>query len=54
MDWDNRELLEEICPPPHQNKIRVLAEFLKTTQASVIPDPYYCGEQGFDHVLYLI
>ena len=54
MDWDNRALLEESCPPPHQYKIRGLAEFLKTTQASVIPDPYYGGEQGFEHVLDLI
>jgi protein-tyrosine phosphatase len=54
MDWDNRALLEESCPPPHQHKIRGLAEFLKTTQVSVIPDPYYGGEQGFEHVLDLI
>jgi protein-tyrosine phosphatase len=31
-----------------------LAEFLQTTQASVIPDPYYGGAQGFEHVLDLI
>jgi len=54
MDWDNRALLEESCPPPHQHKIRGFAEFLKTTQASVIPDPYYGGDQGFEHVLDLI
>lgn len=54
MDWDNRALLEERCPAPHLHKIRGLAEFLQTTQASVIPDPYYGGEQGFEHVLDLI
>jgi protein-tyrosine phosphatase len=27
---------------------------LQTTQASVIPDPYYGGDQGFEHVLDLI
>jgi protein-tyrosine phosphatase len=31
-----------------------LAEFLLTTQAPVIPDPYYAGDQGFEHVLDLI
>lgn len=31
-----------------------LAEFLQTTQAFVIPDPYYGGAQGFEHVLDLI
>ena len=54
MDWDNRALLEERCPPIHLNKIRGLAEFLQTTQASIIPDPYYEGDQGFEYVLDLI
>jgi protein-tyrosine phosphatase len=54
MEWDNRALLEERCPALHLHKIRSLAEFLQTTQASVIPDPYYDGEQGFEHVLDLI
>lgn len=54
MDWDNRALLEERCPVQHAHKIRGLAEFLQTTQASVIPDPYYGGDQGFEHVLDLI
>jgi protein-tyrosine phosphatase len=51
MDWDNRALLEESCPAPYRHKIRGLAEFLQTTQASVIPDPYDGGAQGFEHVL---
>jgi len=54
MDWDNRALLEERCPSEHLHKIRGFAEFLQSTPASVIPDPYYGGEQGFDHVLDLI
>ena len=54
MDWDNRALLEERCPAQHLHKIRGFAEFLQTTQAAVIPDPYYGGEQGFEHVLDLI
>ena len=54
MDWDNRALLEEICPKPYAHKIRSFAEFLTTTDASVIPDPYYGGEQGFENVLDLI
>ena len=54
MDWDNRALLEDRCPAKHVHKIRGLAEFLQKTQASVIPDPYYSGDQGFEHVLDLI
>jgi protein-tyrosine phosphatase len=54
MDWDNRALLEERCPPIHLHKIRGLTEFLQTTQATSIPDPYYGDEQAFEHVLDLI
>lgn len=54
MDWENRALLEERCPAQHLHKIRGLAEFLQTTQAPVIPDPYYGGSQGFEYVLDLI
>jgi protein-tyrosine phosphatase len=54
MDWDNRALLEERCPALHLHKIRGFAEFLQSTQATVIPDPYYGGGQGFEHVLDLI
>ena len=54
MDWDNRALLEERCPSLHIHKIRGFAEFLQTSPASVIPDPYYGGDTGFEHVLDLI
>lgn len=36
------------------HKIRRFAEFLQTTQASVIPYPYDGGEQGFEHELDLV
>lgn len=54
MDWDNRALLEESCPPDMHHKIRGFAEFLDSTQATVIPDPYYGGELGFEQVLDLV
>jgi len=54
MDWDNRALLEQRCPARLQNKIRGFAEFLKTTKATVIPDPYYGDENNFEHVLDLV
>jgi protein-tyrosine phosphatase len=54
MDWDNRALLEQRCPPHLQHKIRGFAEFLKASNASVIPDPYYGDEQHFEHVLDLV
>ena len=54
MDWDNRSLLEQRCPPHLQHKIRGFAEFLKTSEATVIPDPYYGDEKNFEHVLDLV
>ena len=54
MDWDNRALLEERCPKKYTHKIKGFTEFLQTTQASAIPDPYYGGDQGFEYVLDLI
>ena len=54
MDWDNRALLEQRCPPHLQHKIRGFAEFLKTAETTVIPDPYYGDEKNFEHVLDLV
>jgi protein-tyrosine phosphatase len=54
MDWDNRALLEQRCPTYLHHKIRNFAEFLKTSNATVIPDPYYGDEQNFEHVLDLV
>ena len=54
MDWDNRALLEERCPKSLQHKIRGFAEFLQKTPATVIPDPYYEGAEGFEQVLDLV
>ena len=54
MDWDNLALAQENCPPEHQRKLRRLTEFCKNHQAAVVPDPYYGGDAGFEHVLDLI
>lgn len=54
MDWDNKALLEEICPAHLRKKIRGITEFLQTTQATTVPDPYYGDAQGFEIVLDLI
>jgi len=54
MDWDNRALLEERCPAEYQHKIRGFTEFLQSTQATTIPDPYYGGDADFELVLDLV
>lgn len=54
MDWDNLALVQEICPQRYLTKVRRLTEFCLLHDSAVVPDPYYGGAQGFDHVLDLV
>ncbi len=54
MDWDNLALVQDVCPPKHQTKVRRLTEFCRQHDSPVVPDPYYGGSQGFDQVLDLV
>jgi protein-tyrosine phosphatase len=54
MDWDNLALVQGLCPPAHQKKVRRMTEFCLTLDSPVVPDPYYGGAKGFDHVLDLV
>lgn len=54
MDWDNLALVQDICPPNAQNKVRRLTEFCLTSNSPVVPDPYYGGANGFEQVLDLV
>ena len=54
MDWDNLALVQDICPPQHQRKVRRLTEFCLTHDSPVVPDPYYGGPSDFEHVLDLV
>ena len=54
MDWDNLSMVQEKCPPQHQKKVRRFTEFCQEFDSPVVPDPYYGGAQGFEHVLDLI
>lgn len=54
MDWDNLALVENLCTPEHKHKLRRLTEFCITMDSPVVPDPYYGGAAGFEHVLDLV
>jgi protein-tyrosine phosphatase len=54
MDWDNLALVQDMCPPAQQGKVRRLTEFCSNHDDTVVPDPYYGGDQGFEHVLDLV
>lgn len=53
MDEDNYEILQSRCPPQHQRKVRLFLEYGSMGERNV-PDPYYGGDTGFEHVLDLI
>ena len=54
MDWENLALVEDVCTPTYLGKVRRLTEFCIQNDSPVVPDPYYGGSHGFDHVLDLI
>ena len=54
MDWDNQALTSELAPFEHQRKVKRLAEFFQSSDATVVPDPYYGQAQDFELVLDLI
>ena len=54
MDHENMARAQALCPPALRHKLHRLTEFCRTMQSPVVPDPYYGGDQGFEHVLDLI
>lgn len=51
MDLLNVTVMEEICPPEFRDRIRLLMEFAPSAGREDVPDPYYGGSKGFEHVL---
>ena len=54
MDQRNLRDLQTACPPNEQEKIKLFLEFATDLSVSEVPDPYYGGDDGFDHVLDLV
>lgn len=54
MDRNNHAELLSICPEHHRPKLRLFLEFAEQAGEREVPDPYYGGEQGFEHVLDLV
>lgn len=54
MDREHLDLLQRACPRPHQKKLGLFLEFRERFDEDEVPDPYYGGAQGFEHVLDLI
>ncbi|WP_394173393.1 low molecular weight protein-tyrosine-phosphatase [Thalassotalea litorea] len=54
MDHDNMDDLLKQCPQDLQHKIRLFLEYAEDRAEISVPDPYYGGSHGFEHVLNLI
>jgi protein-tyrosine phosphatase len=54
MDEQNRQFLVEACPAEYQSRIRLFLEFAPHLARREVPDPYYGGSTGFEHVLDLV
>lgn len=54
MDDDNYRLLEDICPAGFEAKLSLFLDFSNEYSETQVPDPYYGGDQGFEHVFDLV
>jgi protein-tyrosine phosphatase len=54
MDNDNYERLQAQCPDEHLEKVQLFLEYAPHMKLTEVPDPYYGGEKGFEHVLDLV
>jgi protein-tyrosine phosphatase len=53
MDRGHLEILQQLSPAEHRNKIRLFRDFAGLSDAEV-PDPYYGGAGGFEEVLDMV
>lgn len=58
MDEDNLELINYYAPESHSAKVNLFLDYLNQAGVDqterVVPDPYYGGESGFEHVFDLV
>ena len=54
MDRSHLNYLNQHCPAEFKEKIKLFLSFATQSTEQEVPDPYYGGDQGFEHVLDLI
>jgi protein-tyrosine phosphatase len=54
MDAENLANLKRVCPAGQAHKLRLFLSFSERFAGQEVPDPYYGGPQGFDHVLDMV
>ncbi|MEB3206939.1 MAG: low molecular weight protein-tyrosine-phosphatase [Vampirovibrionales bacterium] len=54
MDNQNLALLQSMCPPARHHKLYRMMSFAQQRPETEVPDPYFGGHEGFDHVVALL
>jgi protein-tyrosine phosphatase len=54
MDSDNYHNLLAICPAEYEDKVQLFLDYATKSHEQDVPDPYYGGQQGFEHVFDLV
>lgn len=54
MDHSNYSDLRDISSEDTQDRLSLFLDFAETVSTREVPDPYYGGDQGFEHVLDLV
>lgn len=54
MDEANLEYLRAMCPPEYQSRLGLFMDYAPQAGERSVPDPYYGGQNGFNHVLDLV
>lgn len=54
MDSDNYEILLDVSPSQYHEKIKLFLDFAPEAKERNVPDPYYGGQNGFEHVFDLV
>lgn len=54
MDTANLSILQRITPPDSDTRARLFLEYARHHKEREVPDPYYGGADGFEHVLDMV
>ena len=54
LDDGHLRILQRLCPPQYKSKLHRFTEFCTRHKTHEVPDPYYGGAQGFEHVQDLV
>jgi protein-tyrosine phosphatase len=54
MDRDNHGILARLAPPAAGDRLRMMMTYASQSGEIEVPDPYYGGPDGFEHVLDMI